>query len=153
MDLDKPHPQQVLRVAARALITGPDPAAAAGLDVKTDFNVRWDTETIQRSGQVEVRERWAMQTFRSHRGHSRGGDFGSRYRLIDSGCEPHRQLDGQYTSLEEAIADAIAWVEPLMDFSNAAHLIGVDVSTADGNWRTCRLPGALICPLLCPLPC
>jgi hypothetical protein len=56
----------------------------------------------------------------------------SRYRLIDSGCEPHRQLDGQYTSLEEAIADAIAWV--------------------DGNWRTCRLPGPLLCPLLCELP-
>ena len=74
------------------------------------------------------------------------------YRLIDSGCEPHRQLDGPYPSLDEAIADAIAWVEPLSDHNNAAHLIGVDVSTGDGNWRTCRLPAPLLCPLLCPLP-
>jgi hypothetical protein len=75
-----------------------------------------------------------------------------RYRLIDSGCEPHRQLDGQYFSLEEAIADAIAWVEPLTDAHHAAQLIGVDVATGDGNWRTCRLPAALLCPLLCELP-
>jgi hypothetical protein len=74
------------------------------------------------------------------------------YRLIDSGCEPHRQLDGQYSSLDEAIADAIAWVEPLDDPNPAAHMIGVDVSTADGNWRTCRLPGPLLCSLLCVLP-
>lgn len=74
------------------------------------------------------------------------------YRLIDSGCEPHRQLDGQYSSLDEAIADAIAWVEPLEDPNPTAHMIGVDVSTADGNWRTCRLPGPLLCSLLCELP-
>jgi hypothetical protein len=37
------------------------------------------------------------------------------YRLIDSAGEPHRQLDGQYSSLDEAIADAIAWLEPLAD--------------------------------------
>jgi hypothetical protein len=77
----------------------------------------------------------------------------SRYRLIDSGCEPHRQLDGQYGSLDEAIADAIAWVEPLADaHHHAAQLIGVDVATGDGNWRTCRLPAPLLCPLLCELP-
>ena len=77
----------------------------------------------------------------------------ARYRLIDSGCEPHRQLDGQYGSLDEAIADAIAWVEPLADaHHHAAQLIGVDVATGDGNWRTCRLPAPLLCPLLCQLP-
>jgi hypothetical protein len=27
-------------------------------------------------------------------------------------------------------------------------LIGVEVCSANGDWRTCRLPG----PLLCPLP-
>jgi hypothetical protein len=74
------------------------------------------------------------------------------YRLIDSGCEPHRQLDGHYPSLDEAIADAIAWVEPLADFNPFAQMIGVDVSTGDGNWRTCRTPGLLLCPLLCELP-
>ena len=77
----------------------------------------------------------------------------SRYRLIDSGCEPHRPLAGQYGSLDEAIADAIAWVEPLAHtHHHAAQLIGVDVATGDGNWRTCRLPAPLLCPLLCQLP-
>jgi hypothetical protein len=28
----------------------------------------------------------------------------------------------------------------------------VDVATGDGNWRTCRLPAPLLCPLLCQLP-
>jgi hypothetical protein len=86
-----------------------------------------------------------MQRFSSHA-------VLSRYRLIDSGCEPHRQLDGQYGSLDEAIADAIAWLEPLAEPSNASHVIGVDVATAGGNWRTCRLPAPLLCPLLCVLP-
>jgi hypothetical protein len=76
----------------------------------------------------------------------------SRYRLIDSSCEPHRQLDGHYGSLDDAIADAVAWVEPLADFNPFAQMIGVDVSTGDGNWRTCRTPGLLLCPLLCELP-
>ena len=74
------------------------------------------------------------------------------YRLIDSGGEPHGQLDGTYSSIEEAIADAIAWVEPFGDHHHASGLIGVDVSTRDGNWRTCRLPAPLLCPLLCQLP-
>jgi hypothetical protein len=74
------------------------------------------------------------------------------YRLIDSGCEPHRQLDGQYGRIDEAIADAIAWVEPLGDPNHAAHMIGRDVSIGDGNWRTFRLPGLLLCPLLWELP-
>lgn len=85
-----------------------------------------------------------MQHFSTHRATC-------SYRLIDGGCEPHRQLDGQYSSLDEAIADAIAWVEPLGELNNAAQMIGVDVSTGDGNWRTCRLPGPLLCPLLCVL--
>ena len=74
------------------------------------------------------------------------------YRLIDSGCEPHRQLDGLYSSLEEALTDAIEWVASLVDPAHPGSLIGVDVSTGDGNWRTCRLPGQLLCPLLCLLP-
>ena len=90
-----------------------------------------------------------MQRFRSRQA---SGSYCLSYRLIDSGCEPHRQLDGQYSSLDEALADAIAWVEPLEDPNPAAHMIGVDVSTADGNWRTCRLPGPLLCSLLCVLP-
>ena len=33
-----------------------------------------------------------------------------RYRLINGCCEPHAQLDGNYESIDEAIADAIDWV-------------------------------------------
>lgn len=73
------------------------------------------------------------------------------YRLIDGGCEPHRQIDRQHGSLDEATADAITWVEPRADLNQAAQMIGVDVFTGDGNWRPCRLPGPLLCPLLCVL--
>ena len=70
------------------------------------------------------------------------------YRLIDGGCEPHRELDAQYSSLDDALADAIAWVEAITERNHPAALIGVEVSTTKGGWRTCRMPG----PLLCPLP-
>jgi hypothetical protein len=76
----------------------------------------------------------------------------SCYRLIDSGCEPHRELDGHYSSIDEAIADAIAWLEPLAHLHSSARAIGVDVATGDGNWRTCRPPGLLLCHLPCELP-
>jgi hypothetical protein len=69
------------------------------------------------------------------------------YRLIDGGCEPHGQLDGLYGSIDEAIADAIAWVEPILERNHPAALIGVEVSTSSGDWRTCRLPAQLLCPL------
>jgi len=73
------------------------------------------------------------------------------YRLIDGCCEPHRQLDGLYSSLDEAFSEAIAWlqavnIDPLMS------LIGVEVTAANGDWRTLRLPESLLCPLSCPLP-
>ena len=73
------------------------------------------------------------------------------YRLIDGCCEPHRQLDALYASLDEAIADAIAWLEQGCRDSLLA-LIGVEVCVANGDWRTCRLPMPLLTPLLCPLP-
>ena len=81
---------------------------------------------------------------------SQGADLqvGRCYRLIDGGCEPHRELDAYYGSLDEAIADAIAWVEPITQNNHQGPLIGVEVSTTRGEWRTCRIPG----PLLCPLP-
>ena len=74
-----------------------------------------------------------------------------RYRLIDACCEPHRQLDGLYPSLDEALSEAIAWIEH-DEVETQRSLIGVEVSTGSGIWRTCRLPGPLLCPLLCPLP-
>jgi len=55
------------------------------------------------------------------------------------------------TQAYEALDDAIVWIEhrgldPLLA------LIGVEVCAANGDWRTCRTPTALLCPLLCPLP-
>ena len=72
------------------------------------------------------------------------------YRLIDHCCEPHRQLDGLYDSLDEAIAEAALWLQehwldPLLSW------IGVEVLAANGVWRTLQLPSPLLCPLLCPV--
>ena len=69
------------------------------------------------------------------------------FRLTDSSCEPHSQLDSHYSSLDEAIADAIAWIEPCNGPDPLASLIGVDVRTANGDWRTCRTPVSLLCRL------
>ena len=74
------------------------------------------------------------------------------YRLIDSCCQPHQQLDTDYVSLDEAIRDAVDWIVPRMEDDPQCALIGVEVRTATGDWRTCRLPGQLISPLLCMLP-
>ena len=69
------------------------------------------------------------------------------YRLIDGCCEPHAQLDGEYQSLDDALTDAIDWVMASTS-GDSTSLIGVEVCTGNGDWRTCRLP----MPLLCPLP-
>ena len=53
-------------------------------------------------------------------------EVGRCYRLIDGGCEPHRELDAHYSSLDEAIADAIAWVEPIAESNHQGPLIGVE---------------------------
>ena len=70
------------------------------------------------------------------------------YRLIDGSCQPHLQLDGQYSSLDDAIADAIEWIGLFSEPDHPTSWIGVEVSSTNGVWRTCRLPT----PLLCPLP-
>ena len=70
-----------------------------------------------------------------------------RYRLIDSCCEPHAQIDGLYDSLDEALGEAIAWLQ-IHGVDPMHSRIGVEVSTVSGDWRTCRLP----MPLLCALP-
>jgi hypothetical protein len=69
------------------------------------------------------------------------------YRLIDALCLPHPQLDGLYDSIEEAILDATGWLEDLGPDGGQVS-IGLEVSTASGDWRTIRQP----VPLLCPLP-
>jgi hypothetical protein len=69
------------------------------------------------------------------------------YRLIDACFEPHRQLDDCYASLDDAIGDAVAWLEHTGS-EPQQQLIGVEVCAANGDWRTYHLP----IPLLCPLP-
>lgn len=69
------------------------------------------------------------------------------YRLIDALRRPHPQLDGSYPSLEEAIQDAVAWLEGLGDDA-AGSAIGLEMSTPSGDWRTIRHPDLLLCPLV-----
>lgn len=68
------------------------------------------------------------------------------YRLIDCLHQPHPQLDGLYETVEEAIADAIHWLEGMGPCA-AETSIGLEVSTPSGDWRTIRQPAALLCPL------
>ena len=68
------------------------------------------------------------------------------YRLIDALLQPHPQLDGLYDSIEEALRDAITWLEGLGPEAAKAP-IGLEVSTCSGEWRTIRLPDLLLCPL------
>ena len=67
------------------------------------------------------------------------------YRLIDSFLQPHPHLDGLYESIEEAIRDAISWLEGLEPDAGQAS-IGLEVSTNNGDWRTIRQPVQLLCP-------
>jgi hypothetical protein len=68
------------------------------------------------------------------------------YRLIDCLHQPHPHLDGLYESMDEALADAIGWLES-MGPSAFDTSIGLEVSTPSGSWRTIRQPGLLLCPL------
>jgi hypothetical protein len=68
------------------------------------------------------------------------------YRLIDPLFQPHPYLDGLYDSMEDALRDAICWVEGL-DPHALNPAIGLEVSTASGDWRTILQPAQLLCPL------
>ncbi len=68
------------------------------------------------------------------------------YRLIDCSHQPHPHLDGLYESGDEAIADAISWLESIGPEALDAS-IGLEVSTGSGAWRTIRQPELLLCPL------
>ena len=68
------------------------------------------------------------------------------YRLVDALLRPHPQLDGSYGSLEEALQDAVAWLEGL-GADGGSCSIGLEVSTPSGDWRTIRQPDLLLCPL------
>ncbi len=68
------------------------------------------------------------------------------YRLIDAFLQPHPHLDGIYDSIEEAIGDAVGWLDGLEPDAGQAS-IGLEVSTGNGDWRTIRKPVQLLCPL------
>jgi hypothetical protein len=68
------------------------------------------------------------------------------YRLIDALHQPHPQLDGLYDSVDEAMADAIGWLETMGPGAGET-TIGLEVSTPCGSWRTIRQPDLLLCPL------
>lgn len=75
------------------------------------------------------------------------GDSPNRaYRLIDSFCQPHPHLDGHYASPDEAWIEAVGWLESLGPAAGSCW-IGLEVSTASGDWRTIRMPDLLLCPL------
>ena len=71
------------------------------------------------------------------------------YRLIDPLQQPHPQLDGCYDTLDEALRDAIRWLEGLGPGA-ACTAVGLEVSTRSGSWRTIRHPDLLLCPLPSP---
>jgi hypothetical protein len=76
-----------------------------------------------------------------------GKTLGRRdYRLIDCLQQPHPHLDGLYESVDEAMADAIGWLESMGPGAGETS-IGLEVSTPCGSWRTIRQPDLLLCPL------
>lgn len=63
------------------------------------------------------------------------------YRLVDQQGSPHPVLDDLYDSLDAAWAEAIGWWQEQVGASQGPVEIGVEVSTASGDWRTLRYPG------------
>ncbi len=71
-----------------------------------------------------------------------GQNAGQRlYRLVDQYGEPHPVLDDLYDSLEAAWSEALSWWRDHFGPEHSAIGIGVEVSTASGDWRTLRHPG------------
>ena len=64
------------------------------------------------------------------------------YRLVDRQGAPHPVLDDLYDSLDAAWTEAISWWQQHMGPGQEPVEIGVEVSTASGNWRTLRHPGS-----------
>jgi hypothetical protein len=63
------------------------------------------------------------------------------YRLVDQQGAPHPVLDDLYDSLDAAWAEAQSWWQEHAGADHAPVGIGVEVSTASGEWRTLRHPG------------
>ncbi|MFM7087059.1 MAG: hypothetical protein ACKOGI_03335 [Vulcanococcus sp.] len=64
------------------------------------------------------------------------------YRLVDQSGEPHPVLDDLYDSLESAWSEALHWWNDNFGPEQQVIGIGVEVSTASGDWRTLRHPGS-----------
>jgi hypothetical protein len=64
------------------------------------------------------------------------------YRLVDRQGQPHPVLDDLYESLDAAWAEAISWWQEQFGTAEQPVEIGVEVSTASGDWRTLRFPGS-----------
>lgn len=61
------------------------------------------------------------------------------YRLVDEQGAPHPVLDDLYESLEAAWTEALSWWREAAAGQEPIG-IGVEVSTASGDWRTLRHP-------------
>jgi hypothetical protein len=78
----------------------------------------------------------SVQSLCSGRQHQR------HYRLVDRQGQPHPVLDDLYESLDAAWAEAISWWQDQFGAAQQPVEIGVEVSTASGDWRTLRFPGS-----------
>jgi len=63
------------------------------------------------------------------------------YRLVDRQGAPHPVLDDLYEFLDAAWSEAMGWWQDHYGSSQEPVDIGVEVSTASGDWRTLRFPG------------
>jgi hypothetical protein len=65
-----------------------------------------------------------------------------QYRLVDREGAPHPVLDDLYESLDAAWGEAVSWWQQQFGATTGPMEIGVEVSTASGDWRTLRYPGS-----------
>jgi hypothetical protein len=82
-----------------------------------------------------------MPTLRSQPGRSLASSHVRHYRLVDRQGAPHPVLDDLYESLDAAWSEAMGWWQEHCGGSQGPVDIGVEVSTASGDWRTLRFPG------------